>query len=1114
MVKSKETAAKEIKIEKTEEKAKNDLEKIKPKEISAETLSKEFKEHSVAEFFKKNQQMLGLTGKIRTLTTIIHEYTTNSIDAAESANILPEIEIKIQELGNEYYEITVKDNGPGLTKNTVGKALGQLLAGTKFHRMIQSRGQQGIGACMKGNTLVPLSDGRIIPIKEIVEKEIAGECICLNLKNLKLVPGKISKYWKVKNPFFIKIKTIKGRKILLTPENPVLTIKQGKLEWIRADEIKKGEKIAAPNKLFAFSHQTNTIELFDATTIQVNEPELIQEIKERLLKKYKTLNNTSRTLGIKKDRLRNWFNRKMKNNNPRERPTLKLIKIMGGHAGFGEKYLIDRITKIGRNGTYSRIPLFLDEETAWISGLIAGDGHLTSNKDDKWGVSISFANKNKKLIEKYRETIERKFRLKTQTYFHKEKEYYTVQSSSKILSEIFEFFGIKRGKKSDCFVLSDNLMSQREEIIAAYIKGLFDAEGSVSIKKRTVSLTLYNPLALEQVFHALLRLEIHANINKNGKQKRLTITEKNNLYKFLQKIGFTEDEKTKKLIEIFNNQKTCAVSDTIPNINYSIRECFKKNSTPLTALPSAAYSALHNKNISRNSLQQVIQTIGQKNELIYNLANSDVSWLEVKEVSIEKNDEEFVYDLEIERYHNFVANGVVCHNSGATMYSQTTTGKPVKVISGTGKGKAFSLELTIDPKKNEPKIENLQDIDKPFKGLAIQAKIKDVLFRTSEQGPLEYIRRTAIANPHAQISLIDPTGQKTLFKRSSNKIPKPPKEVKPHPRGVTVDELITLAKYSDARKVGSFLKSAFDRVGDKAIQEITKMVSFDMNKDPKKMEWSDAEEIIKAIRTINFIAPTTEGLSPIGDDQIETSLKSIVQPEFLKVITRKPQVYRGGFPFQVEVAVAFGGNAGRIASNGGSVESTGEILKRMEIMRFANKVPLLFDGGGCAITKAVQTIDWKRYGIQNIDDAPLTVFINVISVHIPYTSAGKQAISDEVEVLEEIRLALMDSGRRIARHIIGKKKQKEKEQKKRTYMKYAVEVAYAVSELTKKNKQEIEKKLLNIVLKRLKLEEQEEKKELSDDQIEKEIEKEAKKKEKAEEKKSKKGKVKGLKKVK
>jgi len=114
--------------------------------ITGDTLEKEFKEHSVAEFFKRNRQMLGLYGKVRSLTTVVHEYVSNSLDACEEAHLLPDIDVKLEELGNEYYSLTVKDNGPGLTKNTVGKALGQLLAGTKFHRLIQMRGQQGIGA--------------------------------------------------------------------------------------------------------------------------------------------------------------------------------------------------------------------------------------------------------------------------------------------------------------------------------------------------------------------------------------------------------------------------------------------------------------------------------------------------------------------------------------------------------------------------------------------------------------------------------------------------------------------------------------------------------------------------------------------------------------------------------------------------------------------------------------------------------------------------------------------------------------------------------------------------------------------------------------------------------
>ncbi|MDD5163805.1 MAG: DNA topoisomerase VI subunit B, partial [Candidatus ainarchaeum sp.] len=368
--------------------------------------------------------------------------------------------------------------------------------------------------------------------------------------------------------------------------------------------------------------------------------------------------------------------------------------------------------------------------------------------------------------------------------------------------------------------------------------------------------------------------------------------------------------------------------------------------------------------------------------------------------------------------------------------------------------------------------------------------------------PLEYIRRTAIANPHAKIIFTDPFGEKSVFERTAKTIPSKPIEVKPHPKGITVDELLTMAKNTQGRKISSFLKTDFDRTGDKAIEEISKNVSFDMNKDPKKMTWEEAEEIIKCFKTTNFIAPSTEGLSPIGEGRIDASLKSIVEPEFLSVLTRKPTVYKGGFAFQVEVAIAYGGNAGK--SSGEKDEQTGQEIRRVEVMRFANRVPLLFDAGGCALSKAVQGLDWKRYAIKNLDNAPLTVFVHMLSVHIPYTGAGKQAVSDEEEVMEELRLALMQAGRQIMRHIAGKRRLQEKELKKKLFLKYATEVANALHELTGKKKDEIEKKFHAIVLKKLKLEEKMEKdlEQKSDEEIAAELEKEAEKEKKSKKKKS------------
>ncbi len=400
--------------------------------------------------------------------------------------------------------------------------------------------------------------------------------------------------------------------------------------------------------------------------------------------------------------------------------------------------------------------------------------------------------------------------------------------------------------------------------------------------------------------------------------------------------------------------------------------------------------------------------------------------------------------------------------SGCTMLSQMTTGKPSKVITGKEGRKAIALEIVIDPRLNEPKISNLKELEKEFHGTSIQAKFKGCLYRDSDQGPLEYLKRTAIANPHVQINFRDPMGQKFTFKRTHNALPEKPEEIKPHPKGTTVDDILTYCKSSKGRTVASFLTNDFDRMGAKGIEEIKKRVHFDMNKDPKTLSWEEAEEIVKAFKAIDFIAPSTDALRPIGEDQIRKSLQSIVQPEFLTVLTRKPTVYAGGYPFQVEIAIAYGGGAGKKVGDQTS----------MDIMRFANRVPLLFDTGNCALTKAVQTVDWKRYDIKDPSTAPVTVFVNFISVHIPYTGAGKQAIADEEEVLEEIRLALMQTGRKAGIYIAHKRREAENQQKRLMFYKYIPEICRALSTITKANEEGLKKNMEKMVLEKLKIEDQ------------------------------------------
>lgn len=422
--------------------------------------------------------------------------------------------------------------------------------------------------------------------------------------------------------------------------------------------------------------------------------------------------------------------------------------------------------------------------------------------------------------------------------------------------------------------------------------------------------------------------------------------------------------------------------------------------------------------------------------------------------------------------------------SGIILFSQITTGKPTKVISGTSKEKAVSLEITIDSKTNSPKITNKVYLEKKFRGTAIKAKFKEIQYKKGQGSVDEYLRRTAISNPHATIIFEDPFQEITKYERIIKTLPKIPLQVKPHPKGVTVDEMLSLARYTSARKVSSYLMLTYDRFGQTAVDSIEKMLHFDINKDPKKLTWEEAEEIVAAIKKTKFIAPNTNNLVPIGEEFIEKSLRSIVEPEFCFVYTRKPAVYKGGYAFQIEVAVAFGGNAGRLVSVSSpkaknrkddlEQEEDSKEVRVSEVIRYANKSPLLFDAGGCAITKTVQSVDWRRYGILNFESAPVTVFVNLISVHIPYTSAGKSAIADEDEILAEIKLALMDVSRRLGKYIVDKKKEAEKLEKRKVFSKYSPEIVQALSRITGADSKLLQKNLDKMVLEKLKMDDLEE----------------------------------------
>ena len=141
-----------------------DVEPAPPKRrATAESMASRQREISVSEFFTKNRHLLGFDNPAKALLTTVKEAVDNSLDACEEAGILPELLVEIRETSAaaagakdgeagpaQRFRVVVEDNGPGIVKPQIPKIFAKLLYGSKFHRLKQSRGQQGIGISAAG----------------------------------------------------------------------------------------------------------------------------------------------------------------------------------------------------------------------------------------------------------------------------------------------------------------------------------------------------------------------------------------------------------------------------------------------------------------------------------------------------------------------------------------------------------------------------------------------------------------------------------------------------------------------------------------------------------------------------------------------------------------------------------------------------------------------------------------------------------------------------------------------------------------------------------------------------------------------------------------------------
>jgi len=370
--------------------------------------------------------------------------------------------------------------------------------------------------------------------------------------------------------------------------------------------------------------------------------------------------------------------------------------------------------------------------------------------------------------------------------------------------------------------------------------------------------------------------------------------------------------------------------------------------------------------------------------------------------------------------------------SAAGMYGLLTTGEPVQIISRTDKNKkAYHCHVQIDTTKNKPMVilDEDCDFDLPT-GTQVTVTLEGK-YQKGKQSVDDYIAQTAMANPHATVIYNSPDNQRYEYVRQTKELPFAPVEIKPHPYGVELGLLYKMARETTSKHLSQFLQNDFSRISPKVGDEICKKAGISKNAKSGDMSLKEVEAVHNAINETKIMSPPVNCIGPIGENELEKGLKRVVEADFYAACTRKPDVYRGN-PFLIEAAIAYGF---KTEHNGNNDDP--DKLPQLELKRFANRVPLLYQQSACAIHKAVVDTNWRNYNLSQSRGAlpmgPIVLMIHMASVWVPFTSESKEAIAHYPEIIKEIKLAIQECGRLLGMYL-RKQKRIKMEMQKRGYI--------------------------------------------------------------------------------
>ncbi len=1024
---------------------------VSPRRTAVELATRQ-REISVSEFFTKNRHLLGFDNPAKALLTTVKEAVDNSLDACEEAGILPDLSISIFELSETRHRVVVEDNGPGIVRNQIPKIFGQLLYGSKFHRLRQSLTADQPVVIERAGRIGRVPIGRLVD--EFLDKgEEIRDATDLGIR----VPAFDRRTWSYswrpvshlirhrRRNEILEVRTECGKCLQVTGCHSLFTYDAGTqdVREVEGRKLRPGDSVIGPRCL-PEPKRIRSINLLDwlteedisrrwiyvyaipfALLSRMHDRATVFHRKDRngRSRRYYQLEVRGKRADIRDD---NWLQCRRKGFLP-----CWVIKRLGL-----EQECAGGVLRTYHHGAVCEIPVTwpISARLMRFLGLYVAEGHA-----DRRPAAFTFGVHEQNLVDEVAETA-RLLGLAT-----------TIEPRERNAMRLKVFGGpidvlLRRwcghgakNKRVPSFVFQAGSVMRRH-----FLEGLYQGDGHklrtrTTLKLSSASRDLIGDVELLWLLQGIVAMR-HGPVRNKGLGRQPSLVWKLDIN--------GRDAATSAGLEEYG----AIVDQMAVGSPYTLSELSAMAGARVTRHVTNHLAELDYLEPADDGYiaSKKMAALRREIDVVRSFTNSDLCLLRVKEIVPVSGEHPFVYDLAVPGCENFVAGEgpLACHNSrgqqgigisAAGMYGQLTTGKPILITSRTGpKRPAHHFWIQIDTKRNQPVVVKDEEVEwGGDHGTKVELEI-EATYKKGRHSVDGYIEMTALANPHATITYHSPKGEVMRFERVAGTLPREPKEIKPHPHGVELGILMRMLKDTKARNVHSFLTSEFSRVSPKVADEILATAHLDPRSSPGRVHRDSAESLFKTIGAAKIMAPPTNCLSPIGQELILAGLKQQVAADFVTAVTRPPAVYRGN-PFQIEVGLAYGGPL-----------PADELC---ELIRFANRVPLLYQQSACAITRGVLTTSWRSYGLQQakgaLPTAPMILTVHIASAWVPFTSESKEAIASYPEILREIRLGLQECGRRLGAYLRRGAREKAAELKRSYIEKYIPHIGIALKEILK-----------------------------------------------------------------